>query len=98
MGIDFLCNGAFDNNLTNETLDHTRYSYLRATTPRSSRDIPEGIFAYMEVEIPDNQVLLSDFISWHSPLNEGPLNDWKRIFKETDRLDKEAGRCCKKHH
>ena len=60
--------------------------------PRSPRDIPEGIFAYMEIEIPDSQVLLSDFISWHSPLNEGPLINWKRIFKETYRLDKEAGR------
>ena len=60
--------------------------------PRSPHYVSEGVSAFMEIEIPDNQVLLSDFISWHSPLNEGPLNDWKRIFKETDRLDKEAGR------
>lgn len=60
--------------------------------PRSPHDISEGVSAYMEIEIPNNEVLLSDFIAWHSPLNEGPLNDWKRIFKETDRLDKEAGR------
>lgn len=60
--------------------------------PRSPKDISEGISAYMEIEIPNNEVLLSDFIAWHSPLNEGPLNDWKRIFKETDCLDKEAGR------
>jgi hypothetical protein len=60
--------------------------------PRSPKDISKGISAYMEIEIPDKEVLLSDFSAWHSPLNEGPLNDWKRIFKETDRLDKAAGR------
>ena len=60
--------------------------------PRSPLYVSEGVSAFIEIEIPDNQVLLSDFSSWHSPLNEGPLNDWKRIFKETDRLDKEAGR------
>ena len=71
------------------------YQYKSAKNkkpPRSPHNISEGVSAYIEIEIPDNEVLLSDFSSWHSPLNEGPLTDWKRIFKETDRLDKEAGR------
>ena len=60
--------------------------------PRSPRNMIEGVNVYMEIEIPDNEVLLSDFGSWHAPLNEGPIDDWKRIYKETDKLDKEAGR------
>lgn len=60
--------------------------------PRSPKDMIEGVNAYMEIEIPDNEVLLSDLGSWHAPLNECPLDNWKEIDKETDKLDKEAGR------
>ncbi len=60
--------------------------------PRSSKNMKDGVNVYMEIEIPDNEVLLSDYGSWHAPLNEGPIDDWKRIYKETDKLDKEAGR------
>ena len=52
----------------------------------------EGLNAYMEIEIPDNQVLLSDYINWHAVLNHGALADWKKIEKKTDMLDKAAGR------
>lgn len=63
--------------------------------PRSPKDMGEGVSAYMEIEIPDNEVLLSDLGSWHAPLNECPLDDWKRIERITDKLDKEAGRMLK---
>jgi hypothetical protein len=46
---------------------------------------------YLEIEIPENQVLLSDFQAWHCVLNDFPLLDhedeiidkelsWERIF------------------
>ena len=46
----------------------------------------------MEIEIPDNMVLLSDFSNWHNVLNQYPLTNWKRIDKKTDLLEKEAGK------
>ena len=49
--------------------------------PRSSKNMKDGVNVYMEIEIPDNEVLLSDYGSWHAPLNEGPIDDWKRIYK-----------------
>ena len=60
--------------------------------PRSYLDIQEGVSAYMEIEIPDNEVLLSDFCNWHNVLNQYPLTNWKRIDKKTDLLEKEAGK------
>ena len=60
--------------------------------PRSPKDIPEGISAYMEIEVPDNEVLLSDFNLWHAPLNQSAIIDWKHIGKDIDKLEKEAGR------
>lgn len=60
--------------------------------PRSPHDISEGKSAYMEIIIPDNRVLLSDFSCWHAVLNQCALADWKRIDKKTDSLDKAAGR------
>ena len=62
---------------------------------RSLVNIPEGISAYMEIEVPDNEVQLSDFDLWHAVLNQGPLEDWKKMkktFKEIERLEKVAGR------
>ena len=70
-----------------------QYNSAKANKPpRSFSNIPEGISTYMEIEIPDNEVLLSDFNNWLAALNQCPLNDWKRIDKATDLLDKEAGR------
>lgn len=60
--------------------------------PRSTVNVPEGLSAYMEIEMPDNDVLLSDFDSWSSVLNQGPIDDWKRIYKTIDALEKEEGR------
>ena len=71
------------------------YQYNSAKSkkpPRSYLDIQEGVSAYMEIEIPDNEVLLSDFCNWHNVLNQYPLVNWKRIDKETDLLEKEAGK------
>ena len=59
--------------------------------PRSPKDIAEGLSVYIEIEIPDNEVLLSDFGLWHAPLNKCPLDDWKRIYKEINKLDEDAG-------
>ena len=71
------------------------YQYNSAKSnkpPRSLHDADDGLSAYMEIEIQDNEVLLSDFSSWHSVLNEGPIDDWKRIWRQMERLEKEAGR------
>ena len=71
------------------------YQYVSAKKrqpPRRPLYIPEGTSAYMEIEIPDNRVLLSDFNCWHAVLNQCALADWKRIDKKTDPLDKAAGR------
>lgn len=59
--------------------------------PRSPKDMIEGLNVYMEIEIPNNEVLLSDLGSWHCPLNGCPLDNWKEIEKETAKLNKEAG-------
>ena len=71
------------------------YQYNSAKSnkpPRSILDLEEGISAYMEIEIPDNEVLLSEFSNWHAVLNECPISGWRKIDKKTDVLDKEAGR------
>ena len=60
--------------------------------PRSPNDIPEGVNVYMEIEVPDNEVLLSGFSLWHAVLNQCAIDDWKRIDKVIDSLEKEAGR------
>jgi hypothetical protein len=59
---------------------------------RSPLDISEGISVYMEIEVPDHNVLLSDFGAWHSVLNQGPIDDWKRIYQIIDTMEKEEGR------
>ena len=46
----------------------------------------------MEIEIPGNKVLLSDFLNWHNVLNQYPLTNWRRIDKKIDLLEKEAGK------
>ena len=60
--------------------------------PRSPMDFCDGLSAYMEIEIPDNEVLLSDYSSWHSVLNQGPIENWRRLFKEMDKADAAAGK------
>ena len=59
---------------------------------RSPLDVPECVSAYMEIEVPDKEVLLSDFSNWHSALNGCPLDNWKQINRKTDLLDKAAGK------
>ena len=71
------------------------YQYNSAKSkkpPRSWLDIQEGVSAYMEIEIPDNEVLLSDFMNWHNVLNQYTLTNWKRIDKKTELLEKEVGK------
>ena len=71
------------------------YQYNSAKSrrpPRSYINAPEGISAYMEIEIPEKDVLLSGFSNWHAALNQCALDNWKKIGKKTDWLDKKAGR------
>lgn len=71
------------------------YQYTSAKSKKPSRsylDIEEGISVYMEIEIPDNEVLLSDFSNWHNVLNQWPQTNWKRIEKKTDLLEKETAK------
>lgn len=70
-----------------------QYNSAKANKPlRSIHDVSEGVSAYMEIEIPEQDVLLSEFSNWHAVLNEAPIDNWKKISKKTDLLDKEAGR------
>ena len=58
--------------------------------PKNPLNVSEGVSAYMEIEVPDKEVLLSDFSNWHSALNGWPLDNWKQIERKTDPLDKAA--------
>ena len=70
-----------------------QYNSAKSKKPlRSWLDIQEGVSAYMEIEIPDNEVLLSVFANWHNVLSQWPLTNCKQIDKKTDLLEKEAGR------
>lgn len=60
--------------------------------PRSPNVVPEGISAYMQIEVPDNEVLLSDFDLWNAVLNQSQTDDWNKIEKIQTELEKEAGR------
>lgn len=67
-------------------------SVKKKKPPRSPLDIQEGLSAYMEIEIPDEMVLLSNFSNWHAVLNQCALANWKQIDKKIEVLDKMAGR------
>ena len=60
--------------------------------PRNTNIVPEGHSVYMEIEIPEKDVVLSDFNSWLAPLNQGPVRNWKKIWKKIDLQNKIAGR------
>jgi hypothetical protein len=66
-------------------------SAKRNKPPRSPLEVSEGLSAYMEIELPDSEVLLSDFSAWHHVLNQLPLDDYDAISKETGRLVDAAG-------
>lgn len=59
--------------------------------PRSPVNVFEGFSAYMEIEVPDRDVLLSSFTNWHNALNGWPLDDWKKIERKVSLLEKKAG-------
>lgn len=70
-----------------------QYNCRKDPKPRRNQcNVPEGLSALMELDVPDADVLLSDFNLWLAPLNEAPLDDWKHIGKEVDRMEKDAGR------
>ena len=66
-------------------------SAKRNKPPRSPLEVSEGLSAYMEIELPDNELLLSDFSAWHHVLNQLPLDDYDAISKETHRMADAAG-------
>lgn len=69
-----------------------QYDSVKKRKPtKSPVNAPEGISAYLEIEVPDKDVLLSSFSNWHSALNGWPLENWKQIERKTDLLDKAAG-------
>ena len=75
-----------------------QYDSAKRNKPlRSPKDVSEGISAYMEIEVPDNKVLLSDFSNWHAVLGQWALSHGKSIDKKTDLLDEEAGRHLRFH-
>lgn len=43
-------------------------------------DSDQEIGVILEIEIPDNEVLLSDFDLWHVPLNGHPISDDKKLM------------------
>ena len=67
-------------------------SVKKKIPPRSPLVVSKGITAYMEIEVPDKEVLLSNFMNWHSALCGWPLDNWKQINRKMDMLDKQAGR------
>lgn len=70
-----------------------QYDSVKKRKPtKSPVNAPEGISAYLEIEVPDKDVLLSSFSNWHSALNGWPLENWKQIERKTDLLDKAAGK------
>lgn len=60
--------------------------------PRNTNNVLEGLSVYIEIEIPEKDVVLSDFNSWHAPLNRGPIRNWKKIWKKIDLQNITAGR------
>ena len=49
-------------------------------TPRGAK------FFRLEIDIPDEQVLLSDFDEWHGPLNDGLIADTEEEYDELYRV------------
>lgn len=71
------------------------YQYHSAKSKKPTKspvNIPQGLSAYMEIEIPDHEVLLSGFVNWHAVLNHCALDNWKMIDKKIDVLEKVAGK------
>ena len=67
-------------------------SAKRNKPPRSPKDFSEDLSVLMEIEMPEQELLLSDFSTWHHVLNQLPLDDYNSIIKITDDLNKKAGK------
>lgn len=55
-------------------------------------DQEEGVM--LEIEIPDDEVLLSDFGLWHVPLNGHPISDDKNLMHRFDAFREKHGCSC----
>jgi len=66
--------------------------------PMSSKDIEEGETeaVMLELEVPDNEVLLSDFSVWHLPLNHGAVtykHEDNKLVKELKDYERQHKDC-----
>ena len=75
------------------------YQYTSRKKPRPpissnmlDSDQKEGVM--LEIEIPDDKVLLSDFGLWHVPLNGHPISDDKKLMKRFDAFRAVHGGSC----
>ena len=55
-------------------------------------DQKEGVI--LEIEVPDNEVLLSDFGLWHVPLNGHPISDDKKLMHRFEAFRAAHGGSC----
>lgn len=55
-------------------------------------DQEEGVI--LEIEIPDNEVLLSDFELWHVPLNGHPISDDEKLMLRFEAFRATCGGSC----
>ena len=54
----------------------------------------DNIGVVLEIEIPDNEVLLSDFCLWHIPLNGHPISEDKKLMRRFDSFRATLGGSC----
>ena len=93
----------FKNIFHPENLDLPLWAWYRYDGKNTQPDLESGMFgipnqkyACIEFEIPDNQVLLSDFNAWHYVLNNSWNDDskneeeWEKMQDDFDKLDGET--------
>lgn len=81
------------------------YQYISKKNPvpkMSPKDILEGQTeaVMLELEVPDNEVLLSNFSSWHLPLNHWAIcnrSEDKQLRKELGEYEEVHGKCYELH-
>ena len=81
------------------------YQYISKKRPvptMSSKDMEkeETEAVMLELEVPDNQVLLSNYFIWHLPLSHWAIcnkNEDKQLYKELGEYEKAHGKCYEMH-
>lgn len=77
-------------------------SRKRPKPPMSSKNIPNGHSeaVMLELDVPDNEVLLSDLNLWILPLNHWAINNRhedKLLYKKLEEYEKTHGKCYEMH-